>query len=344
MKKAIMALGCLLLMISGCGDSKADSCYSSGIEAIANGQYDEAITQLEQMIETGKRLPEAYRAYGIAWMGKESYPEAIAAFSRSLNSMDDENTEFEKEVMFRLAEARLDSGQTEKALEVYSNILKKGADTTAFYLRGKLYMSQNDYENAREDFVRALEGCKDYNLYINIYQIYAEKNKEVDGVEYLEMALNMEPVTGEDYYHRGRIFEYQKEYEKAKDALMTSMNMEYADAMLLLGRIYLEMDDPASAASLYREYLSVSDKDARAYNGLAICDIYNGNYDSALENISKGLAENDEEEKHSLLYNEIVAYEYKRDFMTAKSKMAVYLDLYPDDAEGLRENEFLSTR
>ena len=171
MKKAVMVLGCLILLLSGCGDSKADSCYSSGIEAIANGQYDEAVVQLEQMIETGERLPEAYRAYGIAWMGKESYPEAIAAFSRSLNSMDDENTEFEKEVMFRLAEARLDSGQTEKALEVYSNILKKGADTTAFYLRGKLYMSQNDYENAREDFVRALEDCKDYNLYINIYSI-----------------------------------------------------------------------------------------------------------------------------------------------------------------------------
>lgn len=344
MKKAIMVLGCLILLFSGCGDSKADSCYSSGIEAIAKGQYDEAVTQLEQMIETGERLPEAYRAYGIAWMGKESYPEAIAAFSRSLNSIDDENTEFEKEVMFRLAEARLYSGQTEKALEVYSNILKKGADTTAFYLRGKLYMSQNDYENAREDFVRALEDCKDYNLYINIYKIYEEKNRELDGAEYLEMALNMEPKTGEDYYHRGRIFEYQKEYEKAKDALITSMNMEYADAMLLLGRIYLEMDDSASAASLYREYLSASDKDARAYNGLAICDIYNGNYDSALENISQGLAENDEEEKQSLLYNEIVAYEYKRDFVTAKSKMTVYLELYPDDAEALRENEFLSTR
>ena len=41
MKKAIMVLGCLILLFSGCGDSKADSCYSSGIEAIANGQYDE---------------------------------------------------------------------------------------------------------------------------------------------------------------------------------------------------------------------------------------------------------------------------------------------------------------
>ena len=49
-------------------------------------------------------------------------------------------------------------------------------------------------------------------------------------------------------------------------------------------------------------------------------------------------------ERRSLLYNEIVAYEYKKDFVTAKSKITAYLELYPDDAEALRENEFLSTR
>lgn len=114
--------------------------------------------------------------------------------------------------------------------------------------------------------------------------------------------------------------------------------------MLLLGRIYLEMDDPTSARSMYQEYLAESENGARAYNGLAICDIYEENYDAALENIQKGLAENNEDERRGLLYNEIVAYEYKKDFVTAKEKMNAFLELYPDDAEALRENEFLSTR
>ena len=65
---------------------------------------------------------------------------------------------------------------------------------------------------------------------------------------------------------------------------------------------------------------------------------------SALENIQKGLAENNEAENQGLLFNEIVAYEYKREFTTAKQKMQAYLKEYPEDAEALRENEFLSTR
>ena len=344
MKKVLAILSLLILTISGCGNDKADQYYEKGIESIEQKDYETAIDALEQVIQAEERLPEAYRAYGIAWMSKESYPEAIAAFSRSLNAMDDENEEFEKDVMYYLAECRLLQGEVDKSIEVYGDILKKGMDPQAFFLRGKVYMNRNDYEKAEKDFTRAVDGCKDYNLYINIYQIYAEKNKAVDGDKYLEQALAMEPETGENYYHRGRIYEYRKDYEKAKEELIKSLNLEYDDAMLLLGRIYLEMDDSASARSMYREYLSQSENSARAYNGLAICDIYEENYDSALENIQKGLAENNTEEAKGLLYNEIVAYEGKRDFDTAKEKMKAFLEKYPDDVEALRENEFLSTR
>ena len=75
-----------------------------------------------------------------------------------------------------------------------------------------------------------------------------------------------------------------------------------------------------------------------------MCDIYDGAYDSALENIAQGLKENSKEDEQGLLYNEIVAYEYKRDFATAKEKMKTYLEQYPEDEAALRENEFLSTR
>mgnify|MGYP000578650850 CR=1 FL=1 len=67
----------------------------------------------------------------------------------------------------------------------------------------------------------SLEGCEDYNLYINIYQIYVDHNKAVDGDAYLKMALELEPQDGEDCYHRGRIYEYEKNYEAARDELKT---------------------------------------------------------------------------------------------------------------------------
>mgnify|MGYP000340977438 CR=1 FL=1 len=88
----------------------------------------------------------------------------------------------------------------------------------------------------KKTFREHWKGCEDYNLYINIYQIYVDHNKAVDGDAYLKMALELEPQDGEDCYHRGRIYEYEKNYEAARDELKTAMEQGYEDAMLLLGR------------------------------------------------------------------------------------------------------------
>ena len=54
--------------------------------------------------------------------------------------MDDPDKEFKKDVQFYLAQARMDYGEVDKAIEVYSEILKAGEDEQAFFLRGKAYI------------------------------------------------------------------------------------------------------------------------------------------------------------------------------------------------------------
>jgi hypothetical protein len=46
----------------------------------------------------------------------------------------------------------------------------------------------------------------------------------------------------------------------------------------------------------------------------------------------------------ALMRNEITAYEYAGNFDQAKTLMASYEKLYPQDAEAAREEIFLSTR
>ena len=48
--------------------------------------------------------------------------------------------------------------------------------------------------------------------------------------------------------------------------------------------------------------------------------------------------------KRDLLYNEIVVYEKKMDFATAKQKAEEFMQLYPDDEAGQKEYDFLITR
>ena len=47
------------------------------------------------------------------------------------------------------------------------------------------------------------------------------------------------------------------------------------------------VDDAASARGLYQDYLKEEKNQSRAYNGLAMCDIFEKNYDNALNNIKK---------------------------------------------------------
>ena len=69
-----------------------------------------------------------------------------------------------------------------------------------------------------------------------------------------------------------------------------------------------------------------------------------GNYDSALGNISSGITIASDDEMQSLLFNEIVAYEKKLDFSTAQEKAVSYVGMYPEDEEAAKELDFLKSR
>ena len=116
------------------------------------------------------------------------------------------------------------------------------------------------------------------------------------------------------------------------------------EAVLLQGIVYMEQKDTASARKKFEEYVSQAEDSARGFNGLALCDIEDGDYDSALSNISSALTFAEGEELKSLLFNEMTIYEKKLDFVTAKQKAEEYLELYPDDKTMKKELAFLKTR
>ena len=104
------------------------------------------------------------------------------------------------------------------------------------------------------------------------------------------------------------------------------------------------MDDVPDARAVYREHLSDEEVAPFAYNGLALCDMEEQDYKSALKNIREGLDYENEDADQGLLYNEIVACEHLKDWSKARDLAARYVARYPADEQGLKEYEFLSTR
>ena len=144
-----------------------------------------------------------------------------------------------------------------------------------------------------------------------------------------------------------------EDYANARKELTEAANEGSTEALLLLGTVYMAQNDYSNSRAMYQQFVNLAldgetseeaGTAAKGYNGLALCDLAEGNYDAALENISSGISFAENEEMQSLLFNEVVAYEKKLDFATALQKVQEYLEIYPDDKEASKEMAFLKTR
>lgn len=347
MKKTGILLIAAVLLLTGCGRSDAVSAYQAGCKALEAGKYENAEKQFQKAIDTKYYLAEAYRGLGIAEMCSTDYAEACIAFERSILNIEHQDESFYRDVNLYLAYCRSYNGQTDKAMEIYNSLLKRNEnDTEVLFLKGRAELSSNDDSAAKRDFNAATAKSPEYDLYINIFECYDRLGKNGDGTEFLEKALKIADQNEDADYNKGLVNYYLENYDDARDNLISALktNPNNTRASLLLGKVYLKMNDTADARAVYTSALKNKDAEAGAYNGLTLCDLADKDYDSALSNVEKGIALDDEDANQGLLYNEIVVYEMQKDWANAKIKAAAYVAAYPTDEAGVRENEFLKSR
>lgn len=339
-KQGLLVLGCVLFLFAGCGEKK--EVFQQASEDLENSHYEDAIAGFEQSIANDAYTAEAYRGAGIAKMGMGSYEEAVKDFEQALNLKDAKA--FQKDVLSYKATAEYKGGNYQEAGATCEQLSQLDDSQESSYLMGIVELKLDNYEGAKDAFAKAYEKDPSYNMAIEIYQAYKEVDMEADGTEFLDKALEMEPKEPEDYYKRGLIYYYTQDTENAKKELIEAINEEYTQAALLLGKVYLSDNDSANARAMYQQYIDAKGDTAQGYNGLALCDIAEGQYDSALQNIENGLADADTEETQELLFNEVVAYERKQDYSTAQAKVEEYLQMFPQDQEAQREAAFIKSR
>ena len=171
-----------------------------------------------------------------------------------------------------------------------------------------------------------------------------ERGMEADGTVYLEQALKTSPSDAKGRCEQGKIYYYMEDFDNAEKRLSEAVDGGNTEAMIFLGEVYLSKNDLESARASYEDYIQEEEDAAQGYNGLALCDLAEGDYESALNNIQNGIQQADTEEMQDLLFNEIVVYEKSLDFETAKEKAAEYLKMFPDDEAAQKESEFLNSR
>lgn len=250
-----------------------------------------------------------------------------------------------KDILSYRAVAYLKVKDYEAALEDCQTLAENyKMDADLYFLTGETALAMDSYEEASANFEQAYGEDATYDRAIQIYGAYLNRDMEADGTRYLEAALSGTAKNAEDHCDRGRVYYYMDDYENAESELKQAIDGDNTEALVLLGMVYMDKGDSANAKAMFQQYVSQAENGAKGFNGLALCDIEDGDYDSALSDIESGIHVAGAEDMQSLLFNEIVVYEKKLDFQTALQKAQEYLELYPEDKTVKKELAFLKTR
>ena len=345
-KKIIWMLtaGLGITLLTGCGGENKKT-YEQANTDLEQGNYDYALNEYQACISAGYKLVDSYRGSGIVKLRTGDYRGAINDLTNALN---DENAgkSDQKNILEYRATAELKAELYDQAMADCQTLAENySLNANDYYLIGCVALAMDSYDEASSNFSEAYGNDSTYEMAIQIYEAYLERDMEADGTCYLDAALKTEPKSGDDYCERGRVYCYMEDYDNAIKELTEAVDKNNIEGMQLLGQVYMAKGDTSNARTFYQQYIDAEGEDpAKGYNGLALCDIADGNYDSALQNISQGLGDASSEEMKDLLFNEIVVYEKTSDFATAKEKIAEYLKAYPSDEKAVKESYFLGTR
>lgn len=340
----LLAAGLGALLLTGCGGENQKT-YEQANTDLEEANYDYALNEYQACISAGYKLAQSYRGSGIVKLRTGDYQGAIDDLTNALN---DEKTgkSDRKDLLEYRAAAELKAELYDQAMADCQTLAEDySLNANDYYLTGCVALAMDSYDEASSNFSEAYGSDSTYEMAIQIYEAYLGQDMEADGTRYLEAALKTEAKTADDYCERGKVYYYMDDYENARTELTTAADKGSTEATLILGMVYMAQGDTANARSFYQQYIDADGEDpAKGYNGLALCDIADGDYDSALQNISQGLGDATSDEMRDLLFNEIVVYEKKLDFSTALSKAQEYVQTFKDDEAAAKELTFLQSR
>lgn len=289
---------------------------------------------------------ETARSQGMEYMQQSAYQEAIDSFESAYVLCDEKMPETKTDILLYEAACQMKMEDYTAVEETCSKILELNENADAHYMRGTAFLRTGESEMARADFDRVSELVPEqYAVFLNIYQEYEALNQSALGDDYLQVALNNPGETVEDDYQKACIYFYLKDYQKAQEALAKPVEEQHEGAILMMGQVYLELGENAQARNVFSQYIEAYGENAQAYNGMALYEIADENYEAALTDIQKGLElATSKDVIKELMYNEIVVYEKQNNFEMAKQIAEQFVEEYPEDEAGKKEYDFLRTR
>ena len=184
------------------------------------------------------------------------------------------------------ANYRRDQGQTEAALADYDSALKLKPDGALYNSRAKLYFNQQKYDQALQDYNRAIAlDSTEGEYYINRGAVYALSNNLPLALEDFNKGLALKPDHANGFKNRSLIYQSFGQWENAIQDIdkYLTMHPEDADLWYEKGRIKNVQNKPSEAMAAFDRAIQLNNKQGLYYYEKMKAQLLMGKKAAALE-------------------------------------------------------------
>ena len=273
----------MVIFLTACNGTSANSYYKSGNSFMEKNQYEEALGAYEEAIKKNSERAEFYIAAGFAKIGLEKYEEAVNYFDKGYSPKDNQIVRENNKALFRgkgiaylklgkYSEALLQfaSASAIKEMNVLDEDIKKYIALTEVKL--------GNYGSAASIYEEMLKAKKpDVSLYSKLAEVYFAMGKAVEAAEKYDLAIEKEPDNFDAYFGKYEILYAKGEKDKALEVLNKAAGIKITD-------------DVSSYKAGVLEYLRGNSDKAKEYLNTAYAK---GIFESSYYLAKLAMAEND---------------------------------------------------
>jgi tetratricopeptide (TPR) repeat protein len=196
--------------------------FRQGLEALANRDYDLAISCFNEEVRQNPREAAAFANRGNAYAGKGEYGMAIADFNQAIRlNPSDPHAYNNRGYAY---DAR---GDYDRAILDFNQALKLNSkDSDAYYNRGNAYRAKGDFEQAAADYTDSIRLHPNFALAYNSRgTAYFEMKDYKRAIADFSAAIRLQPTLARAFENRGLALEKTGDYDKAQADFLEAVKL-----------------------------------------------------------------------------------------------------------------------
>ena len=209
--------------------SNIDSYYMQlGMDALRNGNVDEAIQSFEKVLQEDSTNGYAHFWIGLGLADEGKVDASLTAINNALTYLPKKEKSYLGSAYGVRAEVYLIKQDTAAALLDYTKAIKCMPEKKSLYEdRAELYFELHQYDLSNKDYDKLLElDPNSVYAYMGKGRNYRDLEQYDLAIRYFSYALQMYPNFSRGYSFRAECFILQKKYNEAADDILAALDID----------------------------------------------------------------------------------------------------------------------